>query len=224
MESGKGRSLPVGLAAVDHIVVLMLENRSFDHMLGYLYADAGNVSPAGQAFEGLGGAESCPGSDGAAVPVYPITPDITDAYFMPGADPGEGYAATNAQLYGGSDAPTAGAVASMSGFVTDYAAAIKENQVKGWYVLPGTTGVLIMGCYAPQTLPVLSALARGFAVCDHWHASAPTMTMPNRAFACAGTSQGHLDDTTKKFTVRSSSVRSPRPRCHGRSTATPRAR
>jgi phospholipase C len=58
-----------------------------------------------------------------------------------------------------------------------------------------------MGCFAPETLPVLSALARGFAVCDHWFCSAPTMTMPNRAFVCAGTSQGHLDDMTKSFTV-----------------------
>ena len=35
------------LTAVEHVVVLMLENRSFDHMLGYLYADSGNRSPAG---------------------------------------------------------------------------------------------------------------------------------------------------------------------------------
>jgi Phosphoesterase family len=41
------------LSSVEHIVVLMLENRSFDHMLGYLYSDSGNVSPAGQPFEGL---------------------------------------------------------------------------------------------------------------------------------------------------------------------------
>ena len=35
------------LGKIDHIVQLMLENRSFDHMLGFLYADSGNVSPAG---------------------------------------------------------------------------------------------------------------------------------------------------------------------------------
>jgi len=40
------------LDAIDHIVVLMLENRSFDHMLGYLYQDTGKVSPRGDAFEG----------------------------------------------------------------------------------------------------------------------------------------------------------------------------
>ena len=43
------------LSAISNIVVLMLENRSFDHMLGFLYADSGNVSPAGQAFDGLSG-------------------------------------------------------------------------------------------------------------------------------------------------------------------------
>jgi phospholipase C len=50
---------------------------------------------------------------------------------------------------------------------------------------------------------VLSALARGFAVCDQWFSSVPTETMPNRAFACAGTSQGHMNDQTKTFTSQS---------------------
>jgi phospholipase C len=52
-------------------------------------------------------------------------------------------------------------------------------------------------------LPVLSGLAAGFAVCDQWFASAPTETMPNRAFASAATSQGHVDDKTKTFTCQS---------------------
>jgi phospholipase C len=190
-----------GLGAIDHIVVLMLENRSLDHMLGYLYQDSNNVSPAGQPFEGLTGKESCPGPDGRPVTVYPIDPGTPNAYFMPGADPGEGYQATNDQLYGSSSTPTAGEVAPMTGFVTDYATAIPANQSKGWYVVPGTTANMIMGCYTPQTLPVLSGLARGFAVCDHWFASAPTQTLPNRAFVCAGTSEGHMDDKTKAFTV-----------------------
>src|SRR5437588_760551 len=46
------------LSKIQHVVVLMLENRSFDHMLGFLYADQGNKSPAGQPFEGLTGKES----------------------------------------------------------------------------------------------------------------------------------------------------------------------
>jgi len=55
--------------------------------------------------------------------------------------------------------------------------------------------------FTRDMLPVLSGLARGYAVCDHWFASVPTQTMPNRAFACAGTSQGHMDDATHSFTV-----------------------
>jgi phospholipase C len=136
------------MASVEHIVVLMLENRSFDHMLSFLYTDAGNVSPTGQAYEGLTGGESCPDGAGNAVSVYRITPTTEDAYFMPGADPGEGYAATNNQLYGAEVAPTSGATAAMSGFVTDYAAAIVANQHKNWYVVPGTAPEWIMGCYA----------------------------------------------------------------------------
>jgi phospholipase C len=45
----------------------------------------------------------------------------------------------------------------------------------------------------------LSGLAKGFAVCDHWFASAPTQTLPNRGFAAAATSQGHLNNATSKF-------------------------
>jgi phospholipase C len=57
-----------------------------------------------------------------------------------------------------------------------------------------------MGMFTPATLPVLSGLASGFAVCDFWFGSAPTETLPNRAFVCAGTSQGHMDDKTKSYT------------------------
>jgi phospholipase C len=193
---------PAGLAAVEHIVVLMLENRSLDHVLGYLYADSGNVSPAGDPFEGLTGSESCPGSNGQPVTVYQITPQTADAYFMPGADPDEGYVAYTTQCFGTSS-PASGSVAPMKGFVTSFGQAIPANESQGWYVFPGTAESWIMGCYTPQTLPVLSALARGFAVCDHWFCSVPGETVPNRAFLHAATSQGHLADEPKMYTCRS---------------------
>ncbi len=93
------------LSAIKHIVVLMLENRSFDHMLGFLYQDRNNVSLAGQPFDGLTGAESNLDANGKSVRVFPITSATPNAYFMPGADPGEGYAATNDQLFGSQTAP-----------------------------------------------------------------------------------------------------------------------
>ena len=102
------------LGSVEHIVVLVLENRSFDHMLGFLYADSGNVSPTTkQPFEGLTGKESNSDATGTSVPVSALTATTPNVYFTPGADPGEGFLATNAQLFGeasppaGSSAPTA---------------------------------------------------------------------------------------------------------------------
>ena len=189
-----------GLAAIEHIVVLMLENRSFDHMLGYLYHDTGNVTPAGHAFEGLTGSESNPGTDGKPVPVFPITPTTPNAYFMPGADPGEGYMATNSQLFGTDTEPAPPTAPTMQGFVTNYAYTLKWEAQEKWSIVAGTQPQDIMGCYTPEALPVLSALARGYAVCDHWFGSAPTETLPNRAFALAATSQGHMDDKTRTFT------------------------
>ena len=191
------------LSSIEHVVVLMLENRSFDHMLGFLYADTGNKSPSGQAFEGLTGAESNPDANGNPVKVFQITKTTKNAYFMPGSDPGEGYVATNSQLFGSTDAPTP-PVATNQGFVKDFAYTLSwQSKSSSWskQILPGTVANNIMGCYTPETLPVLSALARGYAVCDHWYASAPTETFPNRAFANAATSQGHMDDNTKVFTV-----------------------
>jgi phospholipase C len=201
--NGNGNGTSNGnLAAINHVVILMLENRSFDHMLGYLYTAQGNVSPSGQPFEGLTGAEQNPDGKGGTAGVYQITPTTPNAYFMPGADPGEGYKATNDQLYGSTTAPATGTPAPMTGFVTDYAYTLGwQSKDPGWSVLPGTTASMIMGCYTPAALPVLSALATGYAVCDHWFASVPTETMPNRAFTCAGTSMGQVDDNTKTFSA-----------------------
>jgi phospholipase C len=189
------------LSAINHIVVLMLENRSFDHMLGFLYTDAGNVSLTGQAFEGLTGIESNPGSTGGdPVTVFKIQAATTSTYFMPGADPGEGYTATNSQLFGSNTAPTP-PVATNKGFVTNFAYTLSWEGKENESILAGTVASDIMGMHTPTTLPVLSALARGFAVCDYWYGSAPTETLPNRAFVHAATSQGHLDDKTKTYTA-----------------------
>ena len=188
------------LPEIQHIVVLMLENRSFDHMLGLLYAAQGNVSPQGQPFEGLTGSESNKDSSGKAVKAYPIAAATALTYFMPGADPGEGYTATNTQLFG-AEQPSS-PLATNTGFVTNFEATLAwESRTPGWTPLAGTQASDIMGMYTPALLPVLSGLARGFAVCDQWYSSVPTETLPNRAFTAAATSQGHMDDKTTSFTA-----------------------
>jgi phospholipase C len=188
------------LSEVQHIVVLMLEQRSFDHMLGFLYASQGNVSPSGQPYDGLTGSESNPGPSGEPVTVFEISPSQPDAYFMPGAAPDMSYQATNLQLYGSSAGPAnRGEIPSNQGFVRSFAVAL-ESPAREAANRPGAVAGNIMGCFSPYALPVLSGLARGYAVCDQWFASVPTGTMPNRAFACTATSQGRMDNQDNTYT------------------------
>jgi phospholipase C len=187
------------LGAIKHIVLLMLENRSFDQMLGFLYESNGNRSLTNQPYEGLTGNEFNPDDTGREIKVFKIDPQ-QHTYLMPGADPGEGFHNTNYQLFC-SDQPSRDAVPSMKGFVINFKAAIASDIAKHYQdSLPGTVAGDIMGMYPPEALPIMSGLAKGFAVCDQWFASAPTQTIPNRAFVGAATSQGHLDNQVKSFT------------------------
>ena len=185
---------------VEHIVVLVLENRSFDHMLGFLYADSGKRLAADEAT--VRGSDGQRGQSGCHRRIRPgprIAPAGTEYVdFTPGADPGEGFLNTNTQLFGNAH-PAAGTRATNGGFVTDFAATLTSTDAHRRNI-PGTTASDVMGIFTPELLPVLSGLARGFAVCDHWFSAVPTETFPNRAFLCAATSQGHMDDATAKYT------------------------
>lgn len=80
------------LAGVEHIVVLMMENRSFDHFLGALKSDPGYAAKA--QVDGLAGTESNPAPDGSAVSAFKME------NFTP-ADPPHGWDAVHAQLNAG---------------------------------------------------------------------------------------------------------------------------
>ena len=60
--------------------------------------------------------------------------------------------------------------------MTNYAYSLGWQAKDGWSIVAGTTASDIMGCFTPEALPVLSALATGYAVCDQWFSSAPTET------------------------------------------------
>src|SRR2546423_1946329 len=190
-----------GLSKIEHIVVVMLENRSFDQMLGFLYSDLdttkNNISSLGHPFEGLTGNETNPDKKNKPVKVFKIQKTDKNSYFMPLGNPGEGFLNTNAQLFG-TTTPDPKAKATNLGFVQNFDYILSKGRA---HALPGATPNDIMGIYTPEMLPIISTLARGYAVCDHWYSSAPTETFPNRAFVAMATSQGRLGDAPAPFTA-----------------------
>jgi len=161
---------------IHHVFVLMLENRSFDHMLGFSGITGTDPATHEQtAVNGLDGTQE--NSYGGAR--YPVTAGADDS--MP-FDPAHEFPDVLVQLSGaGATYQPGGPYPSIdnSGFVDNYVkAGGKANPAE------------IMKCFTPSELPVLNALARYFAVCDNWSASMPGPTFPNRLFAMAGSSGG----------------------------------
>ena len=191
------------LAKIEHIVVLMMENRSFDNVLGWLYGP-NNPPPRNQTFYGVNTTMCNPRPDGGSACVYQGT-DMT----APFPDPNELYDYMYMQMYNVSmmtydsppePIPNTTASPAMQGFVIDYNNAIqkanadaKKHGRSPFVVDPG----VIMSCFGPASLPVINGLAQAYAVCDSWFGSVPTQTFPNRSFVHAATSSGNVYNTWK---------------------------
>jgi phospholipase C len=170
------------LDTFDYVVVLMLENRLFDGILGYLYQ--GGV-PVGKTFEGVAGKNlTNPDVNGNSVAV-----SIGTELHQPYPDPGEEFDHVTAQLFGSN--PIVGAP-SMQGFIKDYYQTLQA--LTGWRGSPSVQSPTIMKCFGPASIPVLSTLAQEFAVFDHWFCAVPSQTWCNRAFWHAGTSWGWVNN------------------------------
>ena len=167
---------------VEHIVVLMMENRSFDHMLGYLKA----VNPA---INGVTGNEWNP--DASVNPPAHVSVSNTAGYLDLDPDPGHSTPDVTEQVYSGPNA-TVPPIGTNLGFIQNYAGkftgAIRDPQK-------------IMRLFAAQKLPALWTLAQEFAVCDKWHSSVPGQTWPNRMFVHAATSDGNLDNKLHAYDI-----------------------
>jgi len=161
------------VADIAHVVVLMLENRSFDSMLGRLY-------PASAAFDGLTGAEANTWN-GQSFPVW-TSPSMTpQAACIPTPDPNEEFVEMTEQIFGMGLGPPS--PPTMAGFVANYMKTATNNPAA------------VMHGFTPEQVPVLSTLAREFGVSDRWHASAPNQTWPNRFFAHTGTAGGYVNNS-----------------------------
>lgn len=166
---------------IRHIVHLMLENRSLDNVLGWLYEHEhpANVIPAGSSphFDGLHAGLYNFDSRGRR---HDVIRGTGGRHAVPRYDPDEAFEYVTNQLYETKVTPEKSAEPTMGGFYKDYAR---------WY----SNNSEIMMSHTPEDLPVLNGLARRFAVSDRYFASVPTQTNCNRAFAAAGNSLG-VDD------------------------------
>lgn len=178
------------LAHIQHVVVLMLENRSLDHLCGFLYSGAHgprHVLPAGSSpgFNGMPLSYSNPSNPGYFNGSGPPNPVAVHAGAhdrgVPHEDPQEVFEDINLQLFG-TETPLANQHATMNGFLISYQRTKPANPNE------------IMECYTPDQLPVISTLAREFAISDAWYASVPTQTWPNRAYFHLGTSRGKINN------------------------------
>ncbi len=158
---------------IEHIVVLMLENRSYDHMLGYL-----------------------PNSHGLTGEEYnlvnPADPDSEKVYvsnrsgYITATNPSHDIVNIERQVYG--ETGKYADPAPMNGFVKVQIETARGNVEEG---------KKIMECFDPAKIPALTTLAREFVLCDHWHASVPGPTWLNRFFVHAATSDGVSRDDAR---------------------------
>jgi phospholipase C len=153
----------------EHVVVVMMENHSFDNVLGALPVN-GQPLADGLTFADGKATNSNPADAGLAgqadrVYAFPLTTTEQEA------DVSQTWNATHEQIDGG----------SMQGFVRS------------------ASSTQPMGYYTPRLFPFSYWLANTFAVANRWFCSAPCQTFPNRRFLLAGTAYGDIATTKESL-------------------------
>jgi phospholipase C len=189
--------------AMDHVVLVVMENRSLDNVLGHLYGPED-----GKTFEGVIGKDLTNpipewAEHGAERKVVPYT--VATDMDSPNPDTGEEYSHTNTQLFNilseanrfklGEEvsapynAPEPGQTPTMDGFVTDYISVFTAEE--GRQPTYEEYAEVMTG-FTPEQIPVLNGLARAFGVFDHWFSEVPSQTFTNRSFWTAATASGNV--------------------------------
>jgi phospholipase C len=148
---------------IKHVVVLMMENHSFDQMLGCMQ----------QIYPKLEGIDE---KNLRSNPDYPDgkNPILQNATKLMASslDPFHEHINVMRQIE-----------ADCGGFIADFVQCYRNC---------GDARQEVMSYYQLGSLPVIHQLAQNFMVCDHWFSSLPGPTWPNRFFVHTGTSKGHV--------------------------------
>lgn len=205
LTAGSPNTGPQSIQAINHIIFMAQENRSFDHYFGALPAYwAANGFPS-QSFDGLpqfssgGAAAANPGCD----PAFPFNPSgpFQDCVYDPAnpvssfhmvsacvEDPSPSWNEShvdfnfNDQITGTISSTFAG-----NGFVWTAGHDARLN-VPPFF---DTIGMRAMGYYDASDLPYYYFMASNFATSDRWFSPILGQTSVNRMYMLAGTSHGH---------------------------------
>ncbi len=154
------------LSPIQHVVIVMLENRSFDHMLGYLSLP----EYGGVGVEGVAQAQQLGFNNTFGGVSY--VPKASTSLTLPADPPHEREYIEDIQI---------GPSLAMGGFVESYSKASNPPPIDN-----GSNYPAVMEYLTPGQIFVTDFLARNFAVCDHWFAPLPASTQPNRLIAMSG--------------------------------------
>jgi phospholipase C len=158
----------------EHIVVVMMENHSFDTYLGML-PKRGQPKADGFTFDGNGvplNSNPIPGDKkGGRIRSFRMTSTCQ-------GDVSQAWDATHTQINGG----------RMDGFVGSTGGDANDTP---------------MGYYDEEDLPFYYSLAKTFTVGNRYFCSAPCQTYPNRRFLVAGTSTGDISTDSGSITAAS---------------------
>lgn len=158
------------------VVVMVMENRSFDHMLGWLKS----LNPE---IDGLTGKEC--NSKNTTDPDSEMVCVSNIAEFVD-PDPGHSFQAIREQIFGGND--TTANPPPMNGFAQQAETMYYEGFSK-----------TVMSGFRPEVVPAYGALAMEYAVFDRWFASVPTSTQPNRFYVHSATSMGVMSNVKQEL-------------------------
>lgn len=151
---------------IDTLVVVQMENRSFDHVFGSLSLLEGRDD-----IDGLREGMSNPGPDGQPVPIRHLA-----GRYVIEPDPPHGHASCTRAFNAGAN----------DGFV--------QQQHRSHPDATPDELADVMGYYTRDDLPVAYALADEYTLCQRWHCGLLGPTWPNRFFSHCATSEGALSN------------------------------
>jgi phospholipase C len=168
------------LDKIDHVVMVMMENRSYDHVLGYRANDAINDGADGLTKELITAIEGAPGGP------FDLR-DLQEASFAANAvnrktrlpkSVGHDVKDVAEQLQFRVPGPK-GPINSPRGFVENFRPRLKSNPL-------GVVADDVIGFYGADDLPFFAYLAEHYAYCDRYFCSHPGPTLPNRMYSLVG--------------------------------------